>query len=468
MIANIGWCRSARYWLPAVWPLALGVVWIVLGARSGVGGLTLALIAGIGPLATGAAALAWGLDRMIVYHLALAGVIGVPAGLVGFVFFSPGVAIVLTLAAAGVFVIAGWAGLFLWQTTSESDEAPPLRLASHAAVDAALMGFYIHCATMPDHADFATHIDELERLETQVDQGDASSAIKGALAAPTEPETAKLQRAPVRGLDTEWLTFPSAYSPEPSIPGAERWNSYTDNQTVGCRLLRHSDGPRPWLICVHGYRMGSSFDMSAFHAERLHRQFGVNICMPILPLHGPRRQMRLTGSLFLDGPLANIWHAISQSLMDLRQVIAWLRATQSPTGVGVFGLSLGGYMASLLAAFEAELSPVIAAIPMVEIAPTLWQHMVYPSRTRMIQTGFDAERLNRILAPVSPLHHAPPATANRAIVAAHGDQVVPPEQPRALWHHWNEPSMHWADTGHLSIQWRASPRTFIDRFVGAM
>ncbi|NNC22830.1 hypothetical protein HKX42_03105 [Salinisphaera sp. USBA-960] len=463
---RFGWRHSARYWSPALWPLGLGIAWIVLGASAGPVALVLGLVVGLGLLATGGGAFLWGLDRMIVYHLALAAVVAGVGGVIAFVVFAASVAIVLLLAAVGVYLVAGWAGLLLWQAQSKSNEEPPLRLVHHAALDCTLMGAFVHCADMPGGAnDFASQIDDLETLESVVQR---RGTITAAGAAPRPPSAVDIRPLSSCGMAAEWLAFNSAYTPDPALPGAERWQSFTANQTVGARLLRHTDGPRPWLVCIHGYRMGSSLDMHAFQAERLHREFGVNICMPLLPLHGTRRATRLTGGYFLDGSMINVWHAVSQTLADLRQIVAWLRATQSPTGIGAFGLSLGGYSAALLAAFEPALSPIIAAIPMVEIAPTLWQHMHVPSRARLAHAGFDAARLNQMLAPVSPLAHAPPVTAERAIVAARADQVVPPDGPRALWHHWRQPPIHWSDAGHLSIQRRSDVRAFIDRFVGAM
>ncbi len=464
-MTRVGWRRSARYWLPAVWPLALGVVWIVMGARSNTAALILAIGAGIGPLASGAAALFWGLDRMIVYHMALAGGLGALAGLLGMMFWSPYVAAALFLAASGTYWISGWGGLLLWQSRidDDDDDVSLLGLAHHAALDCALMGFYVHCARMPDHSGLNCQIEELRQLETR--RGGMIHAVSDE---PTQPVSVDLRALRVRHCEIEWLTFASGYAPDVDVPGAERWHSYEANRTVACRLLRHQDRPRPWLICIHGYRMGSALDLSAFQAERLHRQWGINICMPLLPLHGIRRATRLTGGLYLDGPMPNVWHAVSQSVADIRQAIAWLRATQSPVGVGVFGLSLGGYIAALLASFERELSPVIAGIPMVAIAPTLWQHMPEASRVRLAQAGFDAGRLDRLLTQLSPLHQPRPATRQRAIIAARADQVVPPDQPTTLWHHWQQPPIFWANAGHLSIQRRPDARSFVDRFVGTM
>ena len=53
-------------------------------------------------------------------------------------------------------------------------------------------------------------------------------------------------------------------------------------------LLRHKED-RPWLVCVHGAEMGrAALDLMLFRAWHLHEDLGLNVVLPVLPMHGPR------------------------------------------------------------------------------------------------------------------------------------------------------------------------------------
>ena len=53
-------------------------------------------------------------------------------------------------------------------------------------------------------------------------------------------------------------------------------------------MLRHREGDRPWLICNNGYRTGiPQLDLRVFW--HYYETLGLNVLIPVLPLHGPRR-----------------------------------------------------------------------------------------------------------------------------------------------------------------------------------
>src|SRR5271167_739914 len=82
------------------------------------------------------------------------------------------------------------------------------------------------------------------------------------------------------------MFFDSGYVPRQGEPGAQRWQSYTANNREYALLLRHPQ-PRPWLVCVHGTEMGrATLDLALFRAWRLHDDLGLNVVMPVLPMHG--------------------------------------------------------------------------------------------------------------------------------------------------------------------------------------
>ena len=93
----------------------------------------------------------------------------------------------------------------------------------------------------------------------------------------TPPPLAEVDLRPgrVRGIDYEHLRFESGYEPHEGEPGRDRWLSYAPPRTGHAWVKRHAGAERPWLICIHGYQMGSPLvDFGAFRPEWLHHRLG--------------------------------------------------------------------------------------------------------------------------------------------------------------------------------------------------
>ncbi len=455
-----------RWFFVALAPIIVGVLWLVIGWGSGVALGLLASVPGVVLAGSGASLLLWPGDRHITHYMSLAAIVGVllalPLSIV------VGWAGMLLLVAGGIvsFLVAGRAALY--QNPVPLDIPEPeasLTLARKVAVDEAILAFFLSCATIPRGSAVARDAAELERLAGLVEQhgwADDPAPLHGR---PGVPERVHSRRVRSARQNFEWVTFDSGYAPPEALPGVARWHAHQPNRRAGARVLRHTDGPRPWLMCVHGYRMGLPFiDFSLFNIRHLHHELGMNIIMPILPLHGPRKITHLSGGAFLDGPMADLFHAQSQALWDLRRCLAWLRATEDAPEIGVLGYSLGGYHAALLAAFEPALACVIGGIPLVDIPSVLWRHMPTVHLRYIEAHGITRDWVSRIMAPVSPLYQPPVVPAERRyLFAATGDQLVPPEQPLRLWHHWGQPASHWYQGAHLSVRRELGASSFVDR-----
>lgn len=250
------------------------------------------------------------------------------------------------------------------------------------------------------------------------------------------------------------IHFESGYAPHPGEPGGERYLSWEANRTAHAWLFEHPGAPRPWLVCVPGYRMGSPLaDRLGFRVNWLHRRLGLNVAVPVMPLHGPRRIGRRNGDHFLSGDFVDTIHAHTQSVWDIRRLIGWLRRRRAEQ-VGVYGVSLGGYTTSLLAAVEDDMELVIVGIPATDFVGLLEAHMPEFATRWAGRLGFPFDELRRILRVISPL--AIPARVphdRRFIYAGSVDSLVHPSQALALWEHWDRPQMNWYDGSHVSFIW---------------
>lgn len=259
------------------------------------------------------------------------------------------------------------------------------------------------------------------------------------------------------------LVFESGFAPHPGEPGGERWLEHPKNGQVHAYVLEH-DEPRPWLVGVHGFGMGSPLvSFRGFNAQYLHEELGLNVVLPVMPLHGPRGSARFSGGELLDADYMRMVHLFAQGTWDVRRVLSWLR-TRSDVPPALYGISLGGYITALVASLEAELSCVIAGIPAVDF-PNLardnepWIMQRYDEELRV-----DWNVVRAISHVVSPLALEPQVPRERLFIyAGIADRVVQPDQPRALWRHWGCPEIHWFSGGHvLGIMDRSALR-FIER-----
>jgi hypothetical protein len=235
-------------------------------------------------------------------------------------------------------------------------------------------------------------------------------------------------------------------------PGRQRWLGYQANRTAHVRLLCHSGGPRPWIVCAPGFRMGNPMiDFAGFNARWLHRQLGLNVAIPVLPFHGPRRVGRRGGDGFLTGDLLDTIHAQAQAVWDIRRLIRWLRQSGAPR-IGLYGVSLGGYTVGLIAGLEEPLDCVIAGVPASDWVSLVSAHAPGAVLRASERLGFPWPDVKRILRVVSPLAFEPRLDRERRFLfAGTADRLAPPEQAQALWEHWDRPRMAWYNGSHVSF-----------------
>lgn len=262
----------------------------------------------------------------------------------------------------------------------------------------------------------------------------------------------------------EHLRFESGFEPWPDEPGRDRWLDYEPVATGHAWMLRHDDGPRPWIVVVNGYRTGQpAIDLGTFRAGRLHKEHGLNVIAVVLPLHGPRAIGTAGGRVLYSGVMNTIF-TLAQGAWDIRRIIGWLRDEQEATKVAITGISLGGYMAGLVAGLEEGLAGVIAGVPEADLARGIRRQMDPLLPPFYEQWGLSWEPLQEVMRLVSPMSLDSLVDRDRRyIYAGLLDRWVRPGNVRDLWEHWEEPEILWYQGSHLSFPFEPSVRRFVDR-----
>jgi hypothetical protein len=281
--------------------------------------------------------------------------------------------------------------------------------------------------------------------------------------APPPPDSTRerdLRSGNVRYTGLSWL---DGYECRPEEPGASRYNGYRRNRVARALLLEHRSADRPWLVCVHGFGMGSpTIDLRAFRALHLHRELGLNVAFPTLPLHGPRRPGGRGRPLMPSAESLDTVHGLQQAVWDVRQLLIHLRSRSSQP-IAVMGLSLGSCVSALVASLHDGVHAVTTLVPVADIAS-----LMADAAARFGSSVDGAADLvtgvEPLLRPVSPLQLQPRVPVERRlIVAGTLDKFSPPSsQAVRLWEHWDRPELHWYHGGHISLFWARGVQQAID------
>jgi hypothetical protein len=414
--------------------------------------------------------LLWPGDVRIPQFTALGGLLGIVFALPAFFVAGPATGCALVVVSALSWLTSGLTSL---RQEPVVDEVPPprptARLAAKVAMDDALLASLAVSAPLAHPEDHARVMAEVgQALDLYRERGwlERPEAYHVRPPALEDPE---IRHARVATVPYEHLQFESGYEPPDDLPGRERWLSRLPNRTAHAWVLRHRDRPRPWLVCIHGYQMGHpAVDIRAFRAHRLHRKLGLNVVLPVLPFHGPRRVGWRSGDGYITGDYIDLLHAEGQAMWDLRRLLSWIRSQEAP-GIGVYGLSLGGYNTALLAALEDDLTCAVAGIPATDFTRLTWRHGPKLMIQRAERLGIVRDDVQILLSVVSPLV-LPPRVPHegRYVFGGTADRLIPVDHVHDLWVHWGRPRVAWFPGSHLSFQWETQVRSLLEEAFGRL
>ena len=242
----------------------------------------------------------------------------------------------------------------------------------------------------------------------------------------------------------------SAYRPYAATPDG---SPCAENETIPLAWWRHDARPPAILLALHGFTMGNfRVDAAALMLEDWYT-LGLDVVQMALPFHGARcpDAARFSGECFASWHVGRLNEAVRQSVSDVARVIAWLRSERPDVPVGIVGMSLGGYVAALLAELDETLAfvlPVAAPVHLGLLPSALFARSRYGTVMAPPLTLEDMERAYRCHCPLT--HPLAVRRESVLLVAGRGDRVVPAEHVLALWEHWHRPAVHWYGGSHIA------------------
>ncbi len=267
------------------------------------------------------------------------------------------------------------------------------------------------------------------------------------------PRVEKLLCEQREGGDVFDLSFKRSYQPINSSY-TEELEAHEANNVVRARYWKHKEKSKGTLIAVHGWLLGRSRLSEATLAPEQFYEQGFDVVIYELPLHGRRASAAEGGATFPCANLSRTNEGFGQAIYELRQLRSYL-LDSGVENIGVMGMSLGGYVASLWSCLD-ELDFVICISPLVKMAPfvksILRKASIVSDKALAVKKAAQGTNLERVYAVHSPLRYAcKVAPEKRVIVSSRHDQIVPRVHSDALCSHWGGDAMIWASGGHFNV-----------------
>lgn len=216
---------------------------------------------------------------------------------------------------------------------------------------------------------------------------------------------------------------------------------------------------RPTIIMLHGWN-GENSDRLLFPLlARRFRRLGINLLSFVLPCHGKRRARSGPGCDFISPDVSVMLQSTRQALADAQALIGWLRRETSGP-IGIWGISLGAWLAGLLACHDDRLSWAVLMSPIVRMDRAIQElDFCAPIRRSLAGRELPFQGLNLT-------DHRPRLDRqNLLLVAGSHDLFTPQSSVEELWEFWNYPPIERFDHGHLTILVSAKAMLRAIRFV---
>lgn len=217
-----------------------------------------------------------------------------------------------------------------------------------------------------------------------------------------------------------WLTFPSDVSTD-----------VAENNIVWARITESGKRDQAVVIFHHWNAESRNRQIAGFLSWQ-----GVTVIEIAMPYHLERKR---PGSLYADYMLsANLGRtvqAVRQAVWDGRKLIRWLKR-EGYRDVSVLGISLGSWIAGLVAAHEPAVARASLFLTAGSLAEMVWTGRATRSIRKSLEPHLTLAQLQRTWAPLNLENHADrlarPSLELHAILASRDTAVLPYLSERLL------------------------------------
>ncbi|MFQ5877102.1 MAG: alpha/beta hydrolase family protein [Acidobacteriota bacterium] len=225
------------------------------------------------------------------------------------------------------------------------------------------------------------------------------------------------------------------------------------NLAVG-RFYRNVHAPAaPVVLVSHGWAHRTLRTIEHLYVRPFLRA-GFSVAFVMHPLHFERTPRgAYSGELVVSADVVLTVEAFRQGVIDMIGAANWLRATGRGR-IGLFGYSLGAYLAGLMAAVRGDWEfTVLGGVGDSPVSPILDTPLGRNIREDLRACGMlDREKVTRCWRIISPAAFRPKVPKDRILLlAGRFDRIMLPASARRLWNAWDRPRLVWLDRGHYGL-----------------
>jgi pimeloyl-ACP methyl ester carboxylesterase len=228
-----------------------------------------------------------------------------------------------------------------------------------------------------------------------------------------------IQHDPVVDRDDGWIRFSSSVS-----------TGLAENDLVCAKVTEARSSDRALVVFHHWNASSRSPKLASFFSRR-----GITVVEMALPYHFERRRPSSSHADYMLSPnLGRTIQSVRQAVLDGRQLIRALK-TEGYQDISVLGMSLGSWVAGLIAAHDPAIRRAALLLSAGSLADMVWTGRA----TRHIRASLEAEvglaDLQRAWSPLNLENHAEKLARtdlDLQFVFATRDTVVLPELSRQL------------------------------------
>ena len=240
----------------------------------------------------------------------------------------------------------------------------------------------------------------------------------------------------------EWIKFPSGISTDVA------------KNNVGWAKITESGSFDQALVVFHHWNASARYHQIAnFFSRR-----GITVVEMALPYHFERSRPGADYADYMLSPsLGRTMQSMRQAVGDGRKIIRWLKG-QGYKEISVLGMSLGSWVAGLIAANDTTVSKAALFLTAGSLADMVWTGRATQTISASLQPTIEISDLRRAWAPLNLVNHAHRLARDHLelhVVLAKRDKVVRPELSKGLIQGLKnagaKPSLLELNCGHYSL-----------------
>ena len=244
------------------------------------------------------------------------------------------------------------------------------------------------------------------------------------------------------------------------------FDSYYENKKVYLRHWKHNKKSKGTALLVHGWSMGDNRLNALSLIPGYFYKLGLDCIIYELPYHGRRSVIRNGMQIpFPSSDIAMMNEGFFQSIHDLHAIY---KIFKKNSDVGIIGMSMGGYIASLLSCFI-KLNYVLLVVPLVSIPdainhPLLSTCQLIDNNNPLCHMSF--EDLKRITDLHSALNYSSLVpNEKKLIIGSKDDTVLSSNQIDSLLNYWQGAEVHWLKGEHQEQLHDENAYSIIENFI---